>query len=92
MPALRCEICHTDEGVYSDLRDGMHRGYLCSICVDAITRLGNTIDAMKRVIGYLEGEDINPYNGVPAAGQCDSCGHYLDRHYDSNGKCPWVNA
>lgn len=92
MPALRCEICHSEEGVDSDYRNQMHRGYLCSNCVASISQLGNTIDAMKRVIGYLEGEDINPFGGFPVAGKCPECHHHLDRHYDSNGKCPWVNA
>ena len=59
MPALKCEICHTDECVHAEYNHGKPCGYLCSECSDAIVQLGNSAKALLRVVLYLDGEDVN---------------------------------
>ena len=59
MPALKCEICHSEEGVGQESRHGAPSGYLCSPCSDAIVQLGNTTETLYRVAMYLDGENIN---------------------------------
>jgi hypothetical protein len=54
----KCAICHRDAERSLDLdhdhETGKFRGYICRECNMGLGKLGDTVEAIKRVLAYLE--------------------------------------
>jgi hypothetical protein len=52
----KCAICHREDALCldHDHETGKFRGYLCQNCNMALGKLGDTVEAIRRVLAYLE--------------------------------------
>jgi hypothetical protein len=56
----KCSICHREAQLCLDHDHvtGKFRGYICRDCNMALGKLGDTVEAIRRVLAYLEQSDV----------------------------------